>query len=220
MATASATAASVAEPASRVSTVVRADRKTGRLVRSVIVPRKAIPPKAKSGPVEPASSSGVHLLVEQAARNYDVDPLLVHSVIKVESNYNPFAISHKGAEGLMQLIPSTARRFGVTNPFDPKENIDGGVRYLKYLMTIFGDDRLVLAAYNAGEGAVARYGWIPPYRETQDYVRKVSQRYGDAKRAAEQKKPPEPPAVAVAEPEYPVLERYEDELGRVYFRTR
>lgn len=219
MACPSLSAASATGPASRVSTVVRADRKTGRLVRSVVIPRGAVPRKANAAE-STGSRAGVHELVEQAAKNYDIDPLLVHSVIKVESNYDPFAVSPKGAEGLMQLIPSTARRFGVTNSFDPKENIDGGVRYLKYLQTIFRDDRLALAAYNAGEGAVAKYGWIPPYRETQDYVRKVSQRYGDSKKASELATTAEAEEPVAVKEEYSAMERYQDEEGRVYFRTR
>lgn len=218
MACSGAFAANVSGPASRASTVVRADRKSGRLVRSVVVPAGAIPPKAKAGPA--ASDTAVHRLVEEAAKAYDIDPLLVHSVIKTESNYDRFAISSKGAEGLMQLIPATARRFGVANSFDPRENIDAGVRYLKYLKNIFVDDRLALAAYNAGEGAVAKYGWIPPFRETQDYVRKVSQRYGAAKKEAERAMSAETAAAPPPAPEYSPLERFEDEQGRVFFRTR
>jgi len=111
-----------------------------------------------------------------------VDPLLVDSVIRVESNYNPLAVSPKGAEGLMQLIPATARRFGVTNSFDVKENIEAGVTYLKYLLDMFGDDRLAVAAYNAGESAVMRYGDVPPYRETMNYVSRVGKAW--ARRAS------------------------------------
>ncbi len=110
-------------------------------------------------------------------------------MIQVESNYNPYAVSPKGAQGLMQLMPETARRFGVRNTFDIKENIEGGVRYLKYLGTLFPEDpRLTIAAYNAGEGAVWKYGnSIPPYRETEQYVDRVGKRYGQARRAAEKK---------------------------------
>lgn len=224
MACDSALAASVTDTPRRVSTVVRADRRTGRLVRSVVVSPKVILPKpVESGQPAPAAAP-LNELVEQAARNYDLDPLLVQSVIKVESNFNPYAISDKGAEGLMQLIPATARRFGVKNSFNARENIDAGVRYLKYLKTIFRDDRLALAAYNAGEGAVAKYGWIPPYPETQNYVYKVGKHYGEARRAAQANKVPQAQAPAqsstVAVEEHPKLERYEDSQGRVYFRTR
>jgi soluble lytic murein transglycosylase-like protein len=219
MACVGAPAASITEPARPVRTVVRAD-KSGRLVRSVVIPPKLIPPKIV--PPGPSSDTGspVEELVEQAAKTYDLDPLLVHSVIKVESNYNPFALSNKGAEGLMQLIPSTARRFGVTNSFNAKENIDAGVRYLKYLKSVFGDDRLALAAYNAGEGTVAKYGWIPPYPETQNYVYQVGKRYVEARRAADVKKKANAQPAATPVEEHPKLERYQDDQGRVYFRTR
>ncbi len=148
--------------------VVRTDPRTGRLVRTVV----------RNGPAEPpASAAKLSKTVEQIARENQVSPQLVHSVIQVESNYDAGAVSPKGALGLMQLIPSTARRFGVANAFDPAENIKGGARYLKYLLDLYqGDQNLALAAYNAGEAAVARYGGIPPYPETQDYVTKVRRR--------------------------------------------
>ena len=104
---------------------------------------------------------------------------LLHAVITVESAYNAHAVSRAGAQGLMQLMPATAERFGVKDPFNPKQNINGGSRYLSYLMELFnGDFRLALAAYNAGENAVKRHGnRIPPYKETQNYVRKVMKYY-------------------------------------------
>lgn len=113
--------------------------------------------------------------VDSAARTYGVDPHLVHAVIAVESAYNPMAVSPKGASGLMQLMPETARRYGVRNIFDPQENIQGGVRYLRDLLALFNNDyKLVLAGYNAGENAVIRSGnRIPPYAETLAYVPKV-----------------------------------------------
>ena len=220
MASASAFAAAAPELTPRVRTVVRAD-KSGRLIRSVVVPPKLVPPKAVPAATEtPGAASGMEELVDRAAKTYDLDPLLVHSVIKVESNYNQYAVSNKGAEGLMQLIPSTARRFGVRNSFNASENIDAGVRYLKYLKSLFGDDRLALAAYNAGEGAVARYGWIPPYAETQNYVYQVGKRYGEARRAAEAKRAAVPLKASPPPEEHPKLEQYQDEQGRIYFRTR
>jgi soluble lytic murein transglycosylase-like protein len=110
---------------------------------------------------------------------HGVDPLLLYSVMHQESSFKSRAISPKGARGLMQLMPLTAARYGVTNIFDPKQNIDGGARYLRFLLDHFdGDLNLALAGYNAGEGAVEKYGWrIPPYSETQEYVRRISRRY-------------------------------------------
>ena len=143
--------------------VVRADPRTGRLVRTVIRSRP---------PAQPAE--GIADGVDRIARQNQLSPRLVHSVIQAESNYDPNAVSPKGAQGLMQLIPSTARRFGVSDVFDPADNIQGGARYLKYLLGLYkGDEALALAAYNAGEGAVSRYGGVPPFPETQDYVAKV-----------------------------------------------
>jgi len=106
-----------------------------------------------------------------------VDPDLVEAIIAVESAFNPLAVSAKGAMGLMQLMPTTASRYGVTDPFDPKDNIAGGVRYLRDLLHRFDKLIHVLAAYNAGETAVEMYRGIPPYRETQQYVKKVLSRY-------------------------------------------
>lgn len=118
-------------------------------------------------------------LVEEAARQSRIDPRLLHAVIATESGYNPVARSAKGAQGLMQLMPATARRYGVTNAFEPRHNIQGGARYLADLLTLFDQDvRLALAAYNAGEGAVLKHGRrIPPYRETSAYVPRVLDYY-------------------------------------------
>jgi soluble lytic murein transglycosylase-like protein len=114
-------------------------------------------------------------LVEEAARAYQVDAALLHAVISAESGYNPTAVSNKGAVGLMQLMPETARRYGVENSFDPEQNIRGGTKYLSYLLQLFNNNlELTVAAYNAGENAVIRHGYsIPPYRETLAYVPKV-----------------------------------------------
>lgn len=113
-------------------------------------------------------------LIQEFSRKYNVDFALVKAMIKAESGFNPNAVSKKGAKGLMQLMPETALRLNVVNVFDPRENIDGGVRYFKYLLSLFNNDlRLSLAAYNAGENIVSELRTIPPYRETIDYVRKV-----------------------------------------------
>lgn len=214
-------AASVA-PARQARSVVRADARTGRLVRTVIVPaRPAAAPSSGPAQLDPA----IGALVEEAARKHEVDPLLVHSVIQVESAYNPYATSHKGAQGLMQLVPDTAKRFGVRNSYDARENIDGGVRYLKYLNTLFDEDlRLTLAAYNAGEGAVMKYGnSIPPYRETEQYVQKVGRRYAKARATGTKQTAsaaPSGPAMAVPKEQYSPVEYFVDPEGRVHMRTR
>jgi hypothetical protein len=118
-------------------------------------------------------------LIVQASLKFGLDPLLIYSQMHQESSFKTKAVSPKGASGLMQLMPATARRFGVTSIFDPKQNIEAGVRYMRFLLDLFnGDIVLALAAYNAGEGAVMKYGWqVPPYRETQEYVRRITARY-------------------------------------------
>jgi len=150
-------------------------------------------------------------LVHQTAEKHRVDPQLVHAIIKVESKYDPNAVSRKGAMGLMQLVPATAQRFGVENPFDPQQNIEGGVNYLKYLLEMFGGDlTLSLAAYNAGEHSVQRFGGIPIFSETREYVRKVTDIYrtggpSDASRSG------------ARESANPPIIRYVDEQGVVHF---
>jgi hypothetical protein len=116
--------------------------------------------------------------IDEAAARHHVDPSLVRSVVKVESNFNPNAVSRKGAMGLMQLMPSTARSLNVSNPFDPAQNVDAGVRHLRKLLDSYnGNVRLSLAAYNAGSGAVARSAGVPHFRETQNYVRRITNLY-------------------------------------------
>lgn len=210
------------KPPERKTLVVRADPHTGRLVQSAVVSTRTL--------TRPATARDISEIVERSSRAHDVDPLLVHSMIKVESNYDPYAVSSKGAEGLMQLMPPTARMLGVSDSFDPRQNIEAGVKYLSYLKSVYKDDRLALAAYNAGPGAVDKYKWIPPYRETQNYVDQVGKRYGDARRAAEAK-PAAPAAVKAAEPvveapvaqimedQHPKLEQFVDTNGRLHLRT-
>lgn len=117
-------------------------------------------------------------LISEFSKKYQVDFALIKAMIRAESGFNPTAVSRKGAKGLMQLMPETASRLNVSNVFNPRENIEGGVRYFKYLLSLFDNDvRLSLAAYNAGENLVADLRSIPPYRETVDYVRKVLSYY-------------------------------------------
>jgi soluble lytic murein transglycosylase-like protein len=211
-------AISVPAPAIHKTQVVRTDPRTGKLVRSVVERRDA---KATS------SSAELNALVEKAAKAHQVDPLLVHSVIQVESNYNVRAVSNKGAQGLMQLTPSTAKMLGVSDSFDPQQNIEAGVKYLKYLKDLYKDDRLALAAYNAGPGAVDKYKkQVPPYAETQSYVEQVGKRYGEARRAADAVKKPAPAQAAVPEKvmeEKPVepakVEQFIDADGRLHLKT-
>lgn len=125
-------------------------------------------------------------VIRKMAARYGVESALIKAVIKAESNFDPSAVSRKGAIGLMQLMPGTAADFNVSNPYNPHENIEGGTRYLRYLTKIFDNDtRLIVAAYNAGENAVIRYGRnIPPYKETRDYVKRVTNYLASYRREA------------------------------------
>jgi hypothetical protein len=142
---------------------------------TLITPAKTIIKKTTSTKTIPYLS-----IISKVAKVYEINPELIKAVIKVESNYNARAVSPKGARGLMQLMPATAKRFGVTDSFDPEENITGGVKYLRFLCNEFGEQNLelVLAGYNAGEEAVRKYdNTIPPYKETQQYVKRVLSLY-------------------------------------------
>ena len=145
-------------------------------LKTVPPPRVATsaPPLALPSRLTGNGDSGISQVILTSARQHRLDPLLVRAVVLTESAGRPRARSPKGAMDLMQLMPATARRFGVANPDDPNQNIDGGARYLRWLLDRYGGDvARALAGYNAGEGAVDRHGGIPPYRETQDYVRTV-----------------------------------------------
>ncbi len=152
--------------------------------RSVIPTALVYPSMADAGKTSSlhgytTGSAEVDNYLVNSGTSNGVDPLLLYSIMHQESSFKLHAVSPKGARGLMQLMPGTAARYGVSNIFDPKQNIEGGARYVRFLLDLFdGDINLALAGYNAGEGAVEKYGWrIPPYSETQEYVRRISRRY-------------------------------------------
>jgi soluble lytic murein transglycosylase-like protein len=191
-------------------------------VRAPAAPvRPALPPaipstadvQATGSFIKPAEATTVQdpldRMIQESAQRHKVDPALVKAVISTESGWNPNAISRKGAEGLMQLIPETASRFGVGNALDPKQNVEGGTTYLKWLLDRYdGDLRKTLAAYNAGEGAVDSYGGVPRYRETQQYVQKVTHAYFQ---------PGSGRNTTLWEPPKPPVRREVDSNGRVVF---
>ncbi|HEX8472617.1 MAG TPA: lytic transglycosylase domain-containing protein [Pyrinomonadaceae bacterium] len=162
-------------------------------------------------------NSQVDGFIVASGSRHGVDPVLLYAIMHRESAFKQRAISYKGARGLMQLMPATAARFGVSNIFDPQQNIEGGARYMRYLLNFFdGDVALALAGYNAGEGAVLKYGRrVPPYSETREYVRRISQRYAlmrdpEAARKAQTVSPAQFAAIkaaAPAEAPAPVYER-------------
>ena len=202
-----------------VTLVVRPDVHSGRLVRAVA---RATAVKAQAAPqIELPTSSEVPAafakLVDEIAARHAVDRDLVHSMIRVESNYNPFAISSKGAMGLMQLVPSTAHKFGVSDAFNPEQNVDGGVRYLKYLLEHYNGNReLALAAYNAGEGTVARFGGVPPFAETKSYVSRVRKAVDEKKEA---KKELAASSSAQNKDGFNPIRSFIDAMGRICYRT-
>jgi soluble lytic murein transglycosylase-like protein len=191
-------------------------------VRAPAAPARAVVPPATPStadteatgsfvkPAEPAKvQDPIDRIVQESAQRHKVDPALVKAVISTESGWNPNAVSRKGAEGLMQLIPETAERFGVGNPLDPAQNVEGGTTYLKWLLDRYnGDLRKTLAAYNAGEGAVDSFGGVPRYRETQQYVQKVTHAYFQ---------PGSGRNTTLWEPPKPPVRREVDSNGRLVF---
>jgi hypothetical protein len=215
-----------------MTAVVHADAKTGRLVRSVVLePRviasRPLPPQTIAEPssVMPAhnfSGEDLRTMIDRIAVEQGVETSLVDSVIRAESNYNPNAISPRGAQGIMQLIPSTARRFGVSNTFNTAENILGGVRYLRFLLDYYqGDYAKTIAAYNAGEGNVDKYHGIPPFTETQNYVYQVAKNLKSARQTASAAPATVSPAPfsSAAEETSRSIEASTGSDGRVYYRT-
>jgi len=152
----------------------------------IALPRSAVRgfvPDEVVAEVDLPKGGNLRTLAAAAARRHGIDPELVLAVVGVESAFQPEAVSPKGAQGLMQLMPETAASLGVKDALDPAENLDAGVRHLGSLLTLYGGDvTRALAAYNAGQGAVARHGGVPPFRETRAYVRKVLERYEETRR--------------------------------------
>lgn len=195
-------------------TIVRPDLKTGRLVRTIVMPPR--PENAQAAP-------DLEKMVDRIAGEQGVESPLVDSVIRAESNYNPNAVSPKGALGLMQLIPATARRFGVSNVFDAQENVQGGVRYLRFLLDYYrGDYTRAIAAYNAGEAAVDRYQGIPPYAETQNYVSRVAKNLKAARKNQTKSTPAAPAPVPTETAKLETYRPIQASLGSdglIYYRT-
>ena len=167
-ATATSTSMSAKESATESKALSRAKRKPMQLIT---------PAASISSPNQPVSNENliIEKSIHKAARKYNLPAALIKGVIRAESNFEVKAVSHAGAQGLMQLMPGTAKDLGVDNPFDIEQNIDGGVRYLRKMLDSFGGDiKVALAAYNAGPGAVAKYGGnVPPYQETERYIHRV-----------------------------------------------
>jgi soluble lytic murein transglycosylase-like protein len=217
--------------ASHITTVVKADTKTGRLVRSVVPPRLAFARatdafQIATQPNFPAPAApALDTLIDRISAEQGVESHLVRSVIRAESNYNSNAVSPKGALGIMQLIPETATRFGVADPFDPTDNIRGGVRYLRFLLDYFqGDYTKAIAAYNAGEAAVDKYDGVPPFLETRHYVDRVATNLKVARASAPKIVPDAPPPVAPAAESAKIetpkpIQTSTGSDGRVYYRT-
>jgi soluble lytic murein transglycosylase-like protein len=154
---------------------------TGLLFSRVLAPVAIASPATNAIPADIPTSGDAKLdkMIYEVSQREGVDPRFIHAVIWQESKYDPDARSHAGAQGLMQLMPATAKRFGCDDVSDPEKNIEAGTKYLSWLLKRFdGNVELALAGYNAGEGAVDKYNGVPPYNETQNYVKIISQRYG------------------------------------------
>jgi hypothetical protein len=227
-------AGSSVERPQQVTRVVKADPRTGKLVRSVVVTSRPVATRTIVAQAAAAQSTAEAVVeaaplptnfdevLEQIAAENALSPILMRSVIKVESNYNPFAVSSKGAMGLMQLMPETARRFSVADVFNPIDNMKGGAKYLRFLLDLFnGDNRLAVAAYNAGEKAIAKYGDVPPYPETQMYVFLVAREIEAAQKAAAVIAAAAAAKPAAAKPETkpaePHIQEIVDSAGVVHF---
>lgn len=156
-----------------------ADREIARTLRTNLPSTRLVMGTVAGMKGFTTGDAAIDSYIVDSSRRYRIDPLLIYAQMHQESSFKLRALSNKGASGLMQLMPGTARRMGVTNIYDPKQNIEGGVKYMRLLLDLFGQDvNLALAGYNAGEGAVMKYGnSIPPYSETREYVRRISSRY-------------------------------------------
>jgi hypothetical protein len=199
----SAAGLSVREPLRSIQTASETDVRGGITEK----PTASLSSSPKLGLWSLPAATEFDPIIDRYATVYQLDPALVKSIIATESGFNSRAVSHKGAQGLMQLMPATAARLGVSDAFNAEENIRGGMKHLRTLLDTFQDDLVLsLAAYNAGENLVQRIGRVPGYRETHDYVRAVTARYGRRSMS----KPPAPPS---APPPRPVMFRFLDDNG-------
>ena len=197
-------------PCLRAAQIATITGPSGQAVYVNTNPSDAPSDSAQAGAIA-TSPAEIGSIIDRVSSHYQIDPKLVHAMIRVESNYDPSAVSSKGAMGLMQLIPATAHRFGVQNPFDPSQNVQGGVSYLKYLLNLFGGNLpLSLAAYNAGEERVIRSGGIPAIPETEHYVRAITHLYNSKNAGAAVTTAP---AAAQITP----IVRYVDSQGVIHF---